>query len=156
MAEGLIRSGGQDHNQKKQVFMILYHVTTQKNLRSILVEGLDPLKSKSSLKAVFLSNDKYTALNYASMHAVEPYALLEIRLSDLDQSELGPDNYELKDWLDSKDKEELDALGVYSWNEATWEQSLEWCCQVAYHAPIDPKAITVLRKYEVDDPTVSL
>lgn len=92
--------------------MTLYHVTTQKNFRSILTKGLNPQKSKSSLKAVFLSNDKFTTLNYGAMHAVEPYALLEISLSDLDQSEMGPYNYELKDWLDSQNEEDLDVLGV--------------------------------------------
>jgi hypothetical protein len=130
--------------------MNLYHVTAQKNLRNILVDGLDPLKSKSSLKAIFLSNDKYTALNYGSMHAVEPYVLLEINLADLDQSELGPDNYELQEWLEDQGEEGRLELGVSTWDECSWEQSLEWCCQVAYHAPITAESIKVLKRYEAD------
>lgn len=132
--------------------MILYHVTAQKNLRNILLDGLDPLKSKSSLKAIFLSNDRYTALNYGSMHAIEPYALLEISLHDLDQSELGPDNYELQEWLEDQGEEVRSALGVSYWGECSWEQSLEWCCQVAYHVPISPASIKVLKRFEVDEP----
>lgn len=132
--------------------MILYHVTLQKNLKNILVDGLDPQKSKSSLKAIFLSNDKFTALNYAPMHSVEPYVLLEVSVGDLEQSELGPDNYELQDWLDNLDDDRLSELGVSNWDECSWEQSLEWCCQVAYHAPISPESIRVLKKYTIDTP----
>lgn len=132
--------------------MILYHVTLQKNLKNILVDGLDPQKSKSSLKAIFLSNDKFTALNYAPMHSVESYVLLEVSVGDLEQSELGPDNYELQDWLDNLDDDRLSELGVSNWDECSWEQSLEWCCQVAYHAPISPESIRVLKKYTIDTP----
>jgi len=118
-----------------------FHLTCRSKLASVLRHGLDPAYSASSLKAVFLSGHRFTAANYAGMHS-EDVILLRVDASRLDPACLGPDNYELRDYLESLDGDHED-FGR-RWNEFSWQESLALCDQVAYWGIIPPEALTVL------------
>lgn len=124
----------------------LYHVCPESSLGAILEEGLDPEQSQSSLKAVFLTNDRFTAVNYANMRPGEAHALLSVDLDALDTELLGPDNYELPGILQEMTPEELEDIGYWEgvdWNDVSWQDSLAICCQVTYHGRIPPIAIKI-------------
>jgi hypothetical protein len=115
---------------------VLYHGTRKSNVEEIKKHGLKPDMTKSSLPAVFLTDSKFIADNYRFMHiAGEDWTVLEIDMNKLDWSKLGPDNFELADALADDANEER------TWDECTWEESLEICNQVAYHGVIPPDAI---------------
>jgi len=125
---------------------ILYHVTTLASFRSILEEGLDPARSQSSLKAVFLSGGEFTAASYACMRD-GPHVMLSVDVTSLDPDLLGPDNYELPDLLEQMDPEALEELGYYEgvgWSEVSWEHSLAIADQVAYRGIIPPSALSII------------
>lgn len=105
--------------------------------------GLDPTMSRSSLKAIFLSCDKNTALNYNDHHMTgDKYVILQIDGNGLDENFLGPDNYELQDILDNED--ENSKYFNMKWHDLTWEESAKLVCQIAYYEKIQPKFIEVL------------
>lgn len=122
--------------------MKLYHLTPKSKLANILKEGLDPKYSKSSLKAIFLTDDLFTAFNYASMKDERKFVVLAVDVKNLNPKELGPDNYELQDWLESKSNN----TDHENWNEVDWEFSLEKVNQVAYYGIIDPSLLEVIEK----------
>lgn len=122
----------------------LYHCTTRHSLEAILAEGLTPAKSQSSLQAVFLSDCQFLASGYADQRPDLEHVLLAIDFAALDPELLGPDNRELQDWLEGQDEEDADLTGVTHWSEASWQQSLDWCNQVAYAGVIPPPAIRVV------------
>ena len=114
----------------------LYHGTWRSNLPDIKKDGLRPDRSRSSLQAVFLAIDAYTADNYQyqQYHGSGEWVVLKIDLTQLDASLLGPDNYELPDLLaQNGDPRE--------WDECSWRESLDICGQVAYYGVIAPEAI---------------
>lgn len=124
--------------------MQLFHLTTAHSLSEILLYGLLPERSQSSLKAVFLTDCRLVAENYASMKD-ETCALLSI--DAVEQFRLGPDNYELQDALHEMDPKELEDRGLYEgsgWQDCTWQQSLSICNQVACYSRIPPEYIAVL------------
>ncbi len=117
----------------------LYHGTRKSQLDTIMTEGLLPEKTKSSLKAVFLTDSVFIADSYRFMHiASDDWTILKIDVAQLEKSNLGPDNFELADALADIDDEDR------TWDECTWEESLEICNQVAYHGIIPPSAIQEL------------
>jgi len=125
---------------------ILYHVTTLASFRSILEEGLDPARSQSSLKAVFLSGGEFTAASYACMRD-GPHVMLSVDVTSLDPDLLGPDNYELPDLLEQMDPESLGELGYHegiSWSDVSWRHSLAIADQVAYYGIVPPSALAVV------------
>lgn len=127
---------------------VLYHCTTVEALESIFSDGLLPRQSQSSLPAVFLSDCPHLASGYAGQRPDVEHVLLAIEFAGLDPALLGPDNYELQDWLDGQDDEHADLTGVTHWSEASWQQSLEWCNQVAYAGVIAASAISVVEGQE--------
>lgn len=124
---------------------LLYHCTPKKNLAKILACGLGAEKSESSLKAVFLSDCPFLAEGYSQQRPESEHIVLTVDLAALDLSLLGPDNYELQDWLEGDGGEQAALVGVTHWSEASWEQSLAWCNQVAYSGDIPPSAIRVFK-----------
>lgn len=121
-----------------------YHITKQSNVKSILEKGLNPHYSQSSLDAIFLACDKYTALNYHDHHmSGETYIVLKIDGNGLDEKLLGPDNYEFQDILDNED-EDSPYYGMH-YSDLTWEDSAKLQCQVAYYGVIPPKYIEVMQ-----------
>ena len=117
----------------------LYHGTPRKNLRDILSKGLLSSKSGSRSEGVYLSDDKFTARNYAPMHDVsgDDFVLLKIDSSKLDIDKLEPDDYEFPELAEDR-----------GWNEARiydadWRDSLKISTQVIYLGDIPPKAISV-------------
>lgn len=118
----------------------LYHCTTKDSLKAILAEGLLPSHSKSSLPAIFLSDCSHLAMGYAGQRPDFEHVLLAINSEALDLALLGPDNCELQDWLD----DQADEHTITHWSEASCEQSLEWCHQVAYAGVIAASAISVV------------
>jgi len=125
---------------------ILYHGTLESKMPSIQKHGLDPKRSNSSLEAVFLTDDLYSAKNYTLMHQQnnEKVIILEIDTSMLNENLFGPDNYELPEILDEMDADELEDMGYYEgvdWSEISWQDSLQLCNQVAYYGVIPPEAI---------------
>lgn len=140
----MTKSGGFPHPQEAMPEesrganpRVLYHGTDKKNLPSIQKIGILPVKSASSLDAVFLTDDVYTAKNYGCMHGSPAgWTILEIDISKLDASKFGPDNYELQDKLDSMTRPPYE-----NWNDVPWQKSLKLCNQCAYYGTIPPKAI---------------
>ena len=126
----------------------LYHCTTVEALESILSEGLLPSKSQSSLRAVFLSDCRHLASGYAGQQPDVEHVLLAVELAALDPALFGPDNCELQDWLDDQGDEHAELTGVNHWSEASWQQSLEWCNQVAYAGVIPVSAISVVESLD--------
>lgn len=116
----------------------LYHCTPKKNVQSILSKGLSPSFSKSSLKAVFLAGSIDVAERYALMHRDhEEFVTFEVNVKSLSKKDLGPDNYELKDYLESMDSED-------HWSELSWEESLKTVSQVAYYGVIDSRDLRIV------------
>lgn len=125
----------------------LYHCAPRSYLNSILVEGLSPEKSQSSLRAVFLSDCQGLASGYAGQRPELEHVLLAIEFTALDPELLGADNCELQDWLDDQDDDDSELDGVTHWSEASWQQSLKWCNQVAYYGVVPPAAIRVIEDH---------
>ena len=117
---------------------ILYHCTTVSALEKILQEGLSPINSKSSLKAIFITDDLFTAQNYANMKE-EDCVVLQFTLGDLDLTLCGPDNYELQQWIESNNSKLKD------WSEADALYSLEKVNQFAYYGKINPVVLKVIK-----------
>lgn len=118
---------------------VLYHGTTMDHVPDIKAHGLLPDRSQSSLNAVFLAADTYTAGNYAHNDFGDGAVILAIDMSKLDWDQFGPDNYELPDML--RDIDEDDPCFGLDWSECDWRDSLRICGQVAYHGIIPPAAI---------------
>lgn len=126
--------------------LILFHCALRACLPDILREGLDPERSQSSLKAVFVADDEFTAANYACMREGDA-VMLSIDATALDPCLLGPDNYELPDMLESLDQKFLKSMGYSSsttWDQVSGMDSLRICNQAAYRGVIPPSAITVI------------
>lgn len=121
----------------------LFHCTPVSRLAGIQSEGLLPQCSESSLKAVFLSDCQFLAEGYAGQRPGEEHVVLAVELTALDVEQLGPDNYELQDWLDEHPGGEADHPGLTRWDDATWAQSLQLCNQVAYWGRVPPAALSV-------------
>lgn len=123
-----------------------YHAMPKKYLSNVLQYGLDPKHTKSSLNAIFLAGHPSTAENYTVMHSDTPAdsVILKINSTGLDLNLLGPDNYELQDYLESLDDDD-DMYGM-NWNDLSWKESLQLVDQVAYYGTIDPKLISVMNK----------
>lgn len=134
--------------------MKLYHLTPYDCLDDIIMQGLLPEKSKSSLPAVFLASHRETAQNYEGMKK-SACVVLEIDVTPELQQHLRADNYELRDLLRDMENDELEKHGLFEgsgWADCTWQQSLAICGQVACTARIAPERITALRP-EVEVPT---
>ena len=119
----------------------LFHLTPKSKLANILKEGLDPKYSKSSLKAIFFTNDLFTAQNYSSMKDETEFVILAVDVKNLNPKELGPDNYELQNWLESKAND----TNHDHWEDVDWKFSLEKVNQVAYYGIIDPSIIEIIK-----------
>jgi len=128
---------------------ILYHGTLASNVPAILKDGLFVTKSKSSLSAIFLTDDISVAKNYSHMHstsAKDSIAILAVDISMLDLNKLGPDNYELQEFLDGELGDVPEELEGLTYSDLSWEQSLEYVNQAAYYGNIPPKAISIVKK----------
>lgn len=118
----------------KKMPKFLYHTTLKSNLTSIKQKGLQPSFSKSSLNACFLTDDLYVAKNYKCMLNGES-VILKISVEQLKIDRFGPDNYELKDFLDHNKTK------YKAWNECSALESLKLCNQLAYYDIIEFKCI---------------
>lgn len=118
----------------------------KKYLDGVMQHGLDPKFTKSSLNAIFLAGHPSTAENYTVMHTdnLQDSVILKINKAGLDPKLLGPDNYELKDYLESLDDDD-DMYGM-NWNDLTWQDSLNLVDQVAYYGVIPPNLISIAKK----------
>lgn len=126
----------------------LYHATPLDNAQTIREIGLMPSMTNSSQMAIYLSDDAFTAENYACMRPDDDHLLIRIDTRHLDIEKLGPDDYEARDLLD--DLPEGHPLSGKEWHELTWPQSLSLCNQITYADVISPAAITFLRSFRVD------
>lgn len=127
-------------------YNVLYHGTKAKYVPEILRGGLSAAKSKSSLQAVFLTDDVGMARNYTlmDMEKGDKPVVLRIDVSKLDKDKLGPDNYELQQFLDGEMGDVPEELEGMSWDDLSWEESLQYVNQAAYHGDIPPEAIHVV------------
>ena len=135
--------------------MKLYHLTTYDLLDDIVMHGLLPEKSQSSLPAIFLASHRETAQNYESMKK-SACVVLEVDLPPGLEQHLRPDNYELRDLLGGMGNDDLERHSLFEgagWQDCTWQQSLEIRGQVACTERIAPEHITVLRP-DVKVPTL--
>ncbi len=117
---------------------VLFHCTALTSLPAIRRVGLDPAVSKSSQQAVYLASDLSAAANYCYF-SLDPawHVILAVNLSHLSQDQLGPDDYELRDWLADRHREE-------GWSDCSWRQSLRRCGQVVCYAPVPPEKLVVV------------
>lgn len=120
----------------KKTTNVIYHLTTQSVLNQILKEGLCPTYSKSSLKAIFLTDDLYTAQNYEGMKD-DKCVVLQLSIDDLDPNLCGPDNYELQNWLENNSSD------FNFWNQADWKYSLLKVNQFAYYGKIPASVLKI-------------
>lgn len=72
------------------------------------------------------------------------WTILAIDINGLNINEIGPDNYELPDFIAQGNIEALEAYN--DWTEVPWQVSLEVCSQVAYYAEIQPNLISINHK----------
>ena len=113
--------------------MVLYHLTKTEYLPSIKTNGLTP----SDKGWVYLSDDEFTAQNYANGYDKgTSVSLLKINGRSLDISKLGPDDDDLKDILNQR-------ASTKNWYDITWQQSLRLCSQMTYSGIILPRDILV-------------
>ena len=131
----VVSKDSEDITESKQKNIDLYHVTPIDALDEIKTHGLKASNSKSSLKAVFLAN--FEPLNYTDGYKDGPWVVLKVSLLSLNQSLLGPDNYELRDYLEDKRSQR-------HWSDHTWKESLKKVGQVAYYGDIPSSALTVV------------
>jgi RNA:NAD 2'-phosphotransferase (TPT1/KptA family)/GNAT superfamily N-acetyltransferase/ADP-ribose pyrophosphatase YjhB (NUDIX family) len=117
-----------------------YHGTKKKNLDDILKNGLKVEMSEAHTewgRAIYLACDAYTAANYEGMHGGgEPWAILEIDGSKLNEYYMRPDDYDFPDLWEQAGRKE-------NWAHQTWQTSLKVSCQIAYLADIPASAIKV-------------
>ncbi len=117
---------------------ILYHCCTLTALPAIRETGLDPARSKSSQQAVYLASSIDAAANYCYF-SLDPawHVILAVNLAHLPQDQLGPDDYELRDWL-------ADRCYHEQWSDCTWQQSLRRCGQLVCRAVISPENLVIV------------
>ena len=120
-----------------------YHITPKKNVENILKYGLLPEYSIHSKreKAIYLTNDKFTAENYSNMFD-EPTVLLNIDSKFLNEKYFRPDDYELIVYLRSQ----YEGQKYKNWYDVPWQLSLKWTNQVKYVNEIPKEAISVDKK----------
>jgi hypothetical protein len=126
--------------------MKFFHLTPVRELESVMRDGLDPARSRSSLPAVFLAGSTFTAQNHEGMKQ-EPCVLLEVDLPPHLLDSLSPDNVELRDLMADMDEEDLTGHGLWAgaqWSDCNWQQSLAICDQVACSAKIPGHCLTVV------------
>jgi len=125
----------------------LYHGTWRRNLPFILENGLIPQASKSSMDAVFLAVDPFTATNYQHMHGAsdDEWIVLEVDVAKLEPTNLGPDNCELTDLLSQIEDEDDPCFGA-DWSDCSWAESLRICGQAAYAGVVPAAALKALPK----------
>lgn len=133
----------------------LYHGTDLKNLDNIMKHGLVPSRSQKKHipkpNSIFLSDEKDVAHNYLGYF--DEGLVLRIESRFLNKNKLGPDDYELVDFIrDMQGEDEIypNLQGV-TWKDVDWEDSLDFVHQIQYYAKIPPKAISVLWRH--GDPT---
>ncbi len=118
----------------------LFHVTAKQNLPNIKKDGLKPERSESSSDGVYLSNDEFTAADYANMRPSTDHVLLKVDTSYLNKEKLFPDDYELVDFLERNDWK-VGEKKYYSVENVSWKESLKYVNQVIYKDVIPYEAI---------------
>ena len=117
-----------------------YHLTRYDNLKSIRSKGLKPFGPKPW---IYLTDDEFTAVNYANAYDKGTRViLLEIYSQYLDKSKLGPDDDDLKMVLRQQNKE-------FDWYDVPWEESLRMVSQITYKGTIPSEAIRVKQSWIV-------
>ena len=126
----------------------LFHVTRLEDLPEVLENGLDPERSASRSKAVYLAVAWDVAENYLGFDASKAFAMIEIDGSALDETALQPDDYELPDLWEELPEERFEELGLdpeNDWDrECDWRDSVAICGQVAYEGRVPPEAMRVV------------
>lgn len=123
----------------------LFHGTYEDEVETILREGLRADLSRSSIKAVFLSIDIDTALNYGNHHGsgldpIRKWTVLAIETSLIDADLLIADNCDLADILANATPS--DPHHGLKWSDVTAVDSLLLCGQCAYTGIVPPIAIS--------------
>ena len=120
----------------------LYHVTAEQNLPNIKKDGLEPKQSESSSDGVYLSDDEFTAANYANMRPSVDHILLKIDTSYLTKKKLSSDDYELVDFLE-RNGWKIGEKKYYSLEDVSWKESLKYVNQVIYKNVVPCEAIEI-------------
>ncbi len=120
----------------------LYHATAEQNLPNIKKDGLKSRQSESSSDGVYLSDDEFTAANYANMRPSVDHVLLKVDTSHLNKEKLFPDDYELVNFLERNDWK-VEGKKYYSLEDVSWKESLEYVNQIVYQGDIPYEAIEV-------------
>lgn len=126
---------------------IMFHSTPSKNIGSILKNGLDPEKTNSRQRGVYLTNDQSIAENYQGFNPTIQWTLLAIDTSKLNKHYFGPDEYELQSLLDTGKYDDEFWSGV-QWYDLSWVDSLRISGQVVYFKKIPPSAIKIVKTME--------
>ena len=126
-------------NENLESDTILYHLTTYDRYIDIMKNGLDPKYSQQSKiqgGGIYFSDDLYTAKNYQGFYDLgKRLAIIKVKLSDLDEKYIKPDDYELQDYIRSSDNPNR------NWYDITWQDSLKLCNQIQYTKKINPRYI---------------
>jgi len=127
-------------NEVSKIPDYLYHVTAEQNLPDIKKSGLKPRQSESSSDGVYLSDDEFTAANYANMRPSIDHVLLKVDTSYLNKEKLFPDDYELVDFLE-RNNWEVGEKKYYSVEDVSWKESLKYVNQIVYKDVIPYEAL---------------
>jgi len=120
----------------------LYHGTQRRNVSNIMKTGLKAEKTKSGGYGVYLTDDLFTAKNYATMHGDDPVVLV-IDITYIRIDKLLPDDYELVDFIDEPWSDVLGDEYYDDYSDVPWELSMKAVNQVLYGGDIPPSAISV-------------
>jgi hypothetical protein len=125
---------------RRKPVTILYHLTDESRLPSILRDGLDPRKTEGASELVYFASDKHTAIGYAGHHGdrISKPVLLSVEVRSLWSCDLGPDDCDFPDALGSERLER-----GRPWYQYSWRESLRICGQCAYSSVVPPKHIRV-------------
>jgi hypothetical protein len=104
--------------------------------------GLKAEKTKSGGYGVYLTDDLFTAKNYATMHGDDPVVLV-IDITYIRIDKLLPDDYELVDFIDEPWSDVLGDEYYDDYSDVPWELSMKAVNQVLYGGDIPPSAISV-------------
>jgi hypothetical protein len=131
----------------------LWHLTTaEKYLGGIQQQGLNPefAKQGGGEKGIYLTDDAYTAKNYAGFYNQgDKLVLLKVKTNNLQYDLFRPDDYELQDFLDdggwgSKDRRIKQYDKCF---DVPAELSLLWVNQVKYIGNIPKENLEVFNTW---------
>lgn len=131
----------------------LYHATRIDNLKSIIENGLEPSKSQSKQKAVYLADSPDAALQ-SLVEDQKDLVLLEVTIDDLDLFQLSSNKDSINEYMRAACDADLEEyMGS---NHVPWSITIQKTGQIVSNAKIEPHVIRVSKYlFEHKNPTIA-